>query len=49
MKPHIFFDGEKWLWTVRPSAFVQPTAWYVTTQFCRVMNEKRAMQYFTKG
>lgn len=43
-RPHIYFNGEKWHVAYLPfdSLSVQ-RAWH----FCRVMNEKRAMQYFT--
>ena len=46
MKPHIYFDGEKWRyeWPLTYSAMHD---YYSLTRFVQRMNEKRAMQYFT--
>ena len=49
-KPLIYFDGEKWRMspfsTRRTNA---PEPYTRALHFCQKMNEKRAMQYFTKG
>jgi len=49
-KPHIWFDGEKWRMTpFGTSRTNAPSPYTRAMHFCRVMNEKRAMQYFTRG
>lgn len=48
MKPHIYFDGEKWCFSVsnkETRAYMPRTR---AAAFCRYMNERRAMAYFTK-
>lgn len=45
MKPHIYFDGEKWRYSW-PLAYSSMHDYYSLTRFVQDMNEKRAMQYF---
>jgi hypothetical protein len=45
MKPHIYFDGEKWNFELRVQTGISRVL--RLRSFCQMMNEKRAMQYFT--
>jgi hypothetical protein len=45
MKPHIYFDGDKWNFELRTSTGI--SAVLKMRAYCRALNERRAMQYFT--
>lgn len=48
MKPHIYFDGEKWQMVPRPGVVRAFAPFACAEDFVRMLNERRAMAYFTK-
>jgi len=50
-RPHIYFVAGRWEWTARGGSRRWPpqNAFSRADTFVKELNEKRAMQYFTKG